>query len=101
MMVAAAPAWSATTTNTTLVVNPASTIAFQHPVQLVATVKDGVGNPMTRGTVTFYADNARLGTASLVGNGSGGLAVGSATLWTRLLSVGTHSLTAAYKFLCQ
>lgn len=96
MTVSGAPGWAATATTTTLVVNPASSVAFQHPVKLVATVTDGAGNPVKLGTVSFYADKALLGTVHLVGNGSNGLTVGSATLWTRLLTVGTHSLTAAY-----
>jgi hypothetical protein len=96
LAIAGAPCWAATSTTTTLVVNPASTIAFQHPVQLVATVKDGSGNPVTLGTVTFYVDKAILGTVHLVGNGNNGLTVGSATLWTRLLTVGAHSLSARY-----
>jgi hypothetical protein len=65
-------------------------------VQLVATVKDGAGNPIKLGTVTFYDGNAILGTVHLVGNGNNGLTVGSATLWTRMLAVGTHSLSASY-----
>jgi hypothetical protein len=90
------PSLAATPTQTTLLANPASSIAFQHPVQLVATVTDGVGNPITLGTVNFYDGNTVLGTVHLVGNGNNGLAVGSATLWTNSLTQGAHSLSARY-----
>jgi hypothetical protein len=91
-----AGAQSAKPTTTVLVANPASSIAYQSPVKLIATVTDGAGNPVKLGTVTFYDGNAILGTVHLVGNGNNGLALGTATLWTRLLTVGDHSLSAHY-----
>jgi hypothetical protein len=61
-------------------------VLAQNTVTLTATVSSSVSTPT--GSVTFSDSGTTLGTASLTG--------GTATLTTSTLSVGSHSITAAY-----
>jgi hypothetical protein len=96
VLLAFVDAFAATSTTTNLSVAPSGPVGFQHPVELIATVKDTGGAPVTRGTVTMYDGVAILGTVTLVGNSSNGLIAGSATLWTRTLAPGVHALSAGF-----
>ncbi len=74
---------------------PASA-AYGSPITLVATVGDQNGNPLTKGAVTFYDGNVRLGTVQVVGTASAGGIPGTATLTTFLTQLGSNSITATY-----
>ncbi len=79
------PLLAATTTRLTA---SAATAASGAALTFTAVVSESSGSATPTGTVTFYDGSAALG--------SGALASGAATFSTSALSVGSHTITAAY-----
>ena len=77
--------------NTTALTSSANPAGFGGSVTLTATVTGTGGTTPTSGTVTFYDANGTIALGTGTVNGSG-----VATLSTSALSLGTHSITAAY-----
>ena len=85
----------ALTRSVSLNVSPANA-RFGSPITLTASVQDQSGNPVTTGSVTFYDGSAVLGTVQVVTTTSGGGAIGTATLKTILVPLGTNTIKAVY-----
>jgi Big-like domain-containing protein/VCBS repeat protein len=83
------------TTMLTVTVTPNSA-AFGSLFTLSAMVKDQNGAPLTKGSVTFYNGGTALGTVQVIGTASAGATIGSATLKTILMSLGSNTVTAKY-----
>lgn len=63
---------------------------------LTATVTDSKSSPITVGTVNFYDGTTLLGSAQVIATASGGGTIGTATLNTILIPLGSNSITASY-----
>jgi hypothetical protein len=83
------------TSAVTLTATPTSA-AYGSLFTLVATVKDQNSNPLTNGRVTFYDGTTALATVQVVSTTSGGGVIGTATLKTILVPLGSNSITAKY-----
>jgi Bacterial Ig-like domain (group 3)/FG-GAP-like repeat len=83
-------------TITTLAVGPSTSVPFEQPVTLTATIVDSNNSPVLHGTVTFYDGMTVLGTRTIVSSSSGGHTPGTSFLVTRSLAQTTHSLTAKF-----
>jgi MBG domain (YGX type)/Chitobiase/beta-hexosaminidase C-terminal domain/FG-GAP-like repeat/Abnormal spindle-like microcephaly-assoc'd, ASPM-SPD-2-Hydin/NHL repeat len=83
------------TSAVTLTATPTSG-AFGTLFKLSAAVKDQNSGPVTNGSVAFYDGATLLGTAQVVTTTSGGGVVGTATLKTILVPLGSNSITAKY-----
>jgi hypothetical protein len=83
------------TSTVTLTATPTSA-AYGSLFTLVAAVIDQNSNPVNNGRVTFYDGTTVLGTAQVVSTTSGGGVIGTATLKTVLVPLGSNSITAIY-----
>lgn len=75
------------TSTTTTVKSSANPAEYNEIVKLTATISPSFGSGAT-GTVTFYDGSIKIGTVQVASD--------MASLSTRTLAVGTHSITAAY-----
>ena len=83
------------TSAVTLTATPTSA-ALGTLFKLSAAVKDQNNSPVSNGSVAFYDGATLLGTAQVVTTTSGGGVVGTATLKTILVPLGSNSITAKY-----
>ena len=83
------------TSSVSLTASPASA-ALGSLFTFTATVAGQNSKPVSNGSVTFFDGTTVLGTVQVVRTTSGGAAVGTATLHTLLVPLGSNSITAKY-----